>query len=154
MIQDFLICKAHYIEQSEKRVKEKISLRSWHRHFIVCSHVIILDITWIIRLLHFVTLRFRAKLRGCVTRCGYSYYSRVRKPCINDRTVVKIMIIREELYSKDVMWSVLRYSTSSDHSHILNWRWIILIELIWWLQLLSKNSIIIKAHNLIIRLTA
>jgi hypothetical protein len=48
----------------------------------------------------------------------------------------------------------LRYSTCSDHSHILIWRWIILIELIWWLQSLSKNSIIIKARNLIIRLTA
>jgi hypothetical protein len=78
---------------------------------------------------------------------------RVRKPCINDRTIAKIMIIREELYSKDVMWSVLRYNTCSDHSHILIWRWIILIELIWWLQSLSRNSIIIRARNLIIRLT-
>jgi hypothetical protein len=78
---------------------------------------------------------------------------RVRKSCINDRTIAKIMIIREEFYSKNVMWSVLRYSTCSDYSHILIWRWIILIELIWWLQSLSKNSIIIKTRNLIIRLT-
>jgi hypothetical protein len=55
---------------------------------------------------------------------------RMRKSCINDRTIAKIMIIREEFYSKDVMWSVLRYSTSSNHSHILIWRWIILIKLI------------------------
>jgi hypothetical protein len=60
------------------------------------------------------------------------------------------MIIREEFYSKNVMWSALRYSTSSDHSHILIWRWIILIELIWWFQSLSRNSIIIKTRNLII----
>jgi hypothetical protein len=40
---------------------------------------------------------------------------RVRKPCINDGTIAKIMIIREEFYSKDVMWSVLRYNTCSDH---------------------------------------
>jgi hypothetical protein len=75
---------------------------------------------------------------------------RMRKSCINDRTIAKIMIIREEFYSKNVMWSVLRYSTCSDQSHILIWRWIILIELIWWLQSLSRNSIIIKARNLII----
>jgi hypothetical protein len=60
MIQEFLICKAHYIERSEKRLKEKISFKSWHRHFIMCFHVIILDITWIIKSLHFVILRFRA----------------------------------------------------------------------------------------------
>jgi hypothetical protein len=76
--------------------------------------------------------------------------SRMRKLCINDKTIAKIMIIREEFYSKDVMWSILRYSTCSNHSHILIWRWIILIELIWWLQSLSRNSIIIKARNLII----
>jgi hypothetical protein len=75
---------------------------------------------------------------------------RVRKPCINDRTIAKVMIIREEFYSKDVMWSVLRYNTCSDHSHILIWRWIILIELIWWFSSLSRNSIIIKARNFII----
>jgi hypothetical protein len=78
---------------------------------------------------------------------------RMRKPCINDKKIAKIMIIREEFYSKNVMWSVLRYSTCSDHSHILIWRWIILIELIWWFQSLSRNSIIIRARNLIIRLT-
>jgi hypothetical protein len=77
----------------------------------------------------------------------------MRKSCINDRTIAKIMIIREKFYSKDVMWSVLRYSTCSNHSHILVWRWIILIELIWWFQSLSRNSIIIKARNFIIRLT-
>jgi hypothetical protein len=27
----------------------------------------------------------------------------MRKSCVNDRTITKIMIIREELYSKDVM---------------------------------------------------
>jgi hypothetical protein len=75
---------------------------------------------------------------------------RMRKPCINDRTIAKIMIIREEFYSKDVKWSVLRYNTCSDQSHILIWRWIILIELIWWFQSLSRNSIIIKACNFII----
>jgi hypothetical protein len=63
------------------------------------------------------------------------------------------MIIREELYSKDVMWSILQYNTYSDHSYISIWRWIILIELIWWLQSLSRNSIIIKARNFIIKLT-
>jgi hypothetical protein len=78
---------------------------------------------------------------------------KMRKSCINNKTITKIMIIREELYSKDVMWSVLRYSTSSDHSHILIWRWIILIKLIWWFQSLSRNSIIIKARNFIIKLT-
>jgi hypothetical protein len=78
---------------------------------------------------------------------------RMRKPCINDKTIAKLMIIREELYSKDVMWSTLRYSTCSNHLHILIWRWIILIELTWWLQLLSRNSIIIKARNFIIKLT-
>jgi hypothetical protein len=78
---------------------------------------------------------------------------KMRKSCINDKTIAKIMIIREEFYSKNVMWSVLRYNTSSNHSHILIWRWIILIELIWWFQSLSKNSIIIKARNLIIKLT-
>jgi hypothetical protein len=72
---------------------------------------------------------------------------RMRKSCINDRTIAKIMTIREELYSKDVMWSVLRYSTSSNHSHILIWRWIILIELIWCfnhyqkIRSLSKHAI-------------
>jgi hypothetical protein len=55
---------------------------------------------------------------------------RMRKPCINDKTIAKIMIIREEFYSKDVMWSALRYNTCSNHSHILIWRWIILIKLI------------------------
>ncbi len=65
---------------------------------------------------------------------------RMRKTCINDRTIAKIMIVREEFYSKDVMWSALRCSTCSDHSHILIWRWIILIELIWWFQSLSRNS--------------
>jgi hypothetical protein len=70
----------------------------------------------------------------------------MRKSCINNRTIAKIMIIREEFYSKNVMWSVLRYNTCSDHSHILIWRWIILIKLIWWLQSLSRNSIIIKAR--------
>jgi hypothetical protein len=78
---------------------------------------------------------------------------RMRKSCINDRTIAKTMIIREEFYSKNVMWSILRYSTCSNHSHILIWRWIILIELIWWFQSLSKNSIIIRARNFIIRLT-
>jgi hypothetical protein len=78
---------------------------------------------------------------------------RMRKSCINDKTIAKIMIIRERFYSKDVMWSILRYNTSLYHSHILLWRWIILIELIEWLQSLSKNSIIIKTRNLIIRLT-
>jgi hypothetical protein len=78
---------------------------------------------------------------------------RMRKSCINDRTIAKIMIIREDIYSKDVMWSVLRYSTSSDYSHILIWRCIILIELIWWFQSLLRNSIIIKTRNLIIKLT-
>ncbi len=77
----------------------------------------------------------------------------MRKSCINDRTIAKIMIIREEFYSKNVMWSILRYNTCSNHSHILIWRWIILIELIWWFQSLSRNSIIIRARNLIIRLT-
>jgi hypothetical protein len=47
---------------------------------------------------------------------------RMRKSCINDRTIAKIMIIREEFYSKNVMWSALRYSTCSNHSHILIWR--------------------------------
>jgi hypothetical protein len=78
---------------------------------------------------------------------------RMRKSCINDRTIAKIIIIREEFHSKDVMWSILRYNTCSDHSHILIWRWITLIELIWWLQSLSRISIIIKTRNFIIRLT-
>jgi hypothetical protein len=38
---------------------------------------------------------------------------RMRKSCINDRTIAKIMIIREEFYSKDVMWSVV---TRCDYS--------------------------------------
>jgi hypothetical protein len=78
---------------------------------------------------------------------------RMRKSCINDKTIAKIMIIREKLYSKNVMWLILQYNTSLNHSHILIWQWIILIELIWWLQSLSRNSIIIKTRNLIIKLT-
>jgi hypothetical protein len=39
--------------------------------------------------------------------------------------------------------------TQSNHSHILIWRWIILIELIWWFQLLSR----IKNMNIIINIT-
>jgi hypothetical protein len=78
---------------------------------------------------------------------------KMRKSYINDKTIAKIMIICEELYLKNVMWSVLQYNTFSDHSHILIWRWIILIELIWWFQSLSRNSIIFKTRNLIIKLT-
>jgi REP element-mobilizing transposase RayT len=44
---------------------------------------------------------------------------RMRKSCMNNKTIAKIIIIREKLYSKYVMWSILRYNTSSDHSHIL-----------------------------------
>jgi hypothetical protein len=55
---------------------------------------------------------------------------KMRKSCINDKTIAKIMIIREEFYSKNVMWSILQYNTNLDYLHILIWRWIILIELI------------------------
>jgi hypothetical protein len=92
-------------------------------------------------------------IESCCHKMWLLIILRMRKSCINDRMIAKIMIIRQEFYSKDVMWSILRYNTCSDHSHMLIWRWIILIELIWWLQSLSRNSIIIKARNLIIKLT-
>jgi hypothetical protein len=45
------------------------------------------------------------------------------------------------------------FATCSDDSHILIWRWIILIELIWWFQSLLRNSIFIKTRNFINKLT-
>jgi hypothetical protein len=39
-----------------------------------------------------------------------------------------------------------------NYLHILTQQWIILIKLIWWFQLLSKDLIIIKTRNLIIKL--
>jgi hypothetical protein len=89
-------------------------------------------------------------LKTCCHEMWLLIILRVRKSCINDRTIAKIMIICEEFYSKDVMWSVLRYNICSDHSHILIWEWFVLIELIWWFQSLSRNSIIIRTGNFII----
>jgi hypothetical protein len=68
------------------------------------------------------------KLKKCVTWCDYSLYWRVRKSCINDKTIAKITIIRRKLYLKKIMWSILWYSTCSLQSHILIRRWILLIE--------------------------
>ncbi len=43
-----------------------------------------------------------------VTWCDYSYYWRLRKLCINNRTIAEIMIITEELYSKNRFYNMTR----------------------------------------------